>query len=172
MFPLQQHLAVLGIVRDQSCLAPGTVHTRQRSSLYLSIATAHVSCWERNLSFHNISIKNGYHEVSSRGVCFLLWIVEEAWSSDLIQVVLHVQIGSLGQINAVKGHILLALCNRDQKDSSVLWTLSPHLLVMIESFPLTISIFEAFWICLLKVPDLLKQYPKYFLNYGIRVPKI
>lgn len=110
MFPLQQHLAMLGMVREQSSLVPGSVHTRQRSSLCSSVVTAHVSCSERNSSFHNISTKNGYNEVSSRGVCFLLWIVEEAWSGYLTQVVLHVKIPSLVQVKAIEGYILLALC--------------------------------------------------------------
>lgn len=114
-FALQQHLAMLGIVRDQSSLVPGTVHTHQRSSLCLSIVTACVSSSEKNSSFHNTSIKNRYHEVSSRGICFLLWIVEEAWSGDLTQVVLLVKIPSLGQINAIKGYILLALCKQRSK---------------------------------------------------------
>lgn len=110
-FALQQHLATLGIVRDWSSLVPGTVHTHQRSTLCLSIVTSS----EKISSFHNTSIKNRYHEVSSRGICFLLWIVEEAWSGDLTQVVLLVKIPSLGQINAIKGYILLALCKQRSK---------------------------------------------------------
>lgn len=152
MFPLQQSLAVLGMSGSRALLflAPCTL---VREAACAIVVAAHVSCSERNSFFHNISIKNGYHEVSSRGVCFLLWVGEETYS-DLTQVVLHVKIHSLGQINAVKGHILLALCRlRSERYSSAL---SSHLLVMIDSFPLTTPILEAFWICLVQVPDLLK----------------
>lgn len=66
VFPLQQHLCMIGIVRDQSNLVLGTVHICDRSSLYLSMVTAPAWCSEWNPSCCSISIKNGFHEVSSR----------------------------------------------------------------------------------------------------------